>query len=381
MGRAAPSSSPSSPQLGRKRTAAPTLEPPTPRRYCSMDDVMRRARAVDAPPPVARAPVYTYYENLICETCGSGDCDDDLLLCDRCDRGHHTFCLRPIAAKVPIGPWFCPVCAPPAKAPKRFPMKQTKIIDFFGIQKDGQDAQAPKCRLSQDARRRRKRSLVMHKKRRRILPFVPSEDGARRLKQMASLATALTSSKTEFSNELTYMPNMAPRSSNMARLEVGGMQVLPKEDKETIELCRTMQKRGECPPLLVVFDSLEGFTVQADGDIKDMTFLAEYAGDVDYLEKRANDDIDCIMTLLLTADPSQRLVICPDKRGNISRFISGINNHTQDGKKKQNVKCVRYDIDGESHVMLVACRDIACGEKLYYDYNGYEHAYPTQHFL
>jgi hypothetical protein len=69
--------------------------------------------------------------------------------------------------------------------------------------------------------------------------------------------------------------------------------------------------------------------VQADGDIKDMTFLAEYAGDVDYLEKRANDDIDCIMTLLLTADPSQRLVICRDKRGNISRFISGINNHTQ----------------------------------------------------
>jgi hypothetical protein len=36
-------------------------------------------------------------------------------------------------------------------------------------------------------------------------------------------------------------------------------KVLPKEDKETIELCRTMQQRGECPPLLVVFDSLEGY--------------------------------------------------------------------------------------------------------------------------
>ena len=65
----------------------------------------------------------------------------------------------------------------------------------------------------------------MHKKRRRILPFVPSEDAARRQKQLASLATALTTSKTEFSNEMTYMPNMAPRSSNVARLEVGSMQV------------------------------------------------------------------------------------------------------------------------------------------------------------
>ena len=70
------------------------------------------------------------------------------------------------------------------------------------------------------------------------------------------------------------------------------------------------------------------FTVQADADIKDMTFITEYAGDVDYLENRASDDCDCIMTLLLTEDPSQRLVICPDKRGNISRFISGINNYT-----------------------------------------------------
>lgn len=70
------------------------------------------------------------------------------------------------------------------------------------------------------------------------------------------------------------------------------------------------------------------FTVQADANIKDMTFIAEFAGDVDYLENRENDDCDSMMTLLLTSDPSKRLVICSDKRGNISRFISGINNHT-----------------------------------------------------
>lgn len=42
---------------------------------------------------------------------------------------------------------------------------------------------------------------------------------------MASLATALTTTGAEFSNELTYVPGMAPRSANQAALERDGMQV------------------------------------------------------------------------------------------------------------------------------------------------------------
>ncbi|MBA0678101.1 hypothetical protein Goari_019463, partial [Gossypium aridum] len=52
-----------------------------------------------------------------------------------------------------------------------------------------------------------------------------------------------------------------------------------------------------------------------------------------------------------------------------------------EGKKKQNCKCVRYSVNGECRVLLVATRDIAKGERLYYDYNGYEHEYPTHHFM
>jgi hypothetical protein len=118
-----------------------------------------------------------------------------------------------------------------------------------------------------------------------------------------------------------------------------------------------MCKKGEWAPLIVVFDSCEGYlnlnsfvelatvydtcilsrfiviswcsyTVEADGPIKDMTFIAEYTGDVDYIKNREHDDCDSMMTLLLANDPSKSLVICPDKRGNIVRFINGINNHT-----------------------------------------------------
>lgn len=61
------------------------------------------------------------------------------------------------------------------------------------------------------------------------MPFHPSENPSERLEQMASLATALIATKTEFSNDLTYMPDMAPRSANCPILEQGGMQVKNKE--------------------------------------------------------------------------------------------------------------------------------------------------------
>jgi hypothetical protein len=104
--------------------------------------------------------------------------------------------------------------------------------------------------------------------------------------------------------------------------------VLPKEDVETLNLCKRMMARGEWPPLLVVYDPVEGFTVEADRFIKDLTIITEYVGDVDYLTRREHDDGDSMMTLLSAATPSRSLVICPDKRSNIARFINGINNHT-----------------------------------------------------
>jgi [histone H3]-lysine27 N-methyltransferase len=99
-----------------------------------------------------------------------------------------------------------------------FPLVQTKIVDFFKIQR-GSPA-AP------EAKKRKRKALVVSKKKRRLLPFTPSEDSAQRLRQMASLATALTATGAAFSNRLTYAPGMAPRSANRAAREAGGMQVI-----------------------------------------------------------------------------------------------------------------------------------------------------------
>ncbi|KAE8721702.1 putative Histone-lysine N-methyltransferase ATXR5 [Hibiscus syriacus] len=353
----------------RRRTEAPRRLPSPsspPRKLRPISEILKRAKYA----VVERAE----YSDIFCEQCGSGERPEELLLCDKCDKGFHMKCLRPIVVRIPIGSWLCPKCSDTRK------------------------------------RRRRSVSLVLLKKRRRLLPFIPSEDPNQRLRQMGTLASALTAMQMKFSDELTYSSSMAPRSANQAKFEDGGMQVLSKEDMETLELCRAMSRRGECPPFIVVFDSCEGYTVETDAQIKDMTFIAEYTGDVDYIRNRENDDCDSMMTLLLATNPCESLVICPDKRGNIARFINGINNHTPgldiqkrplvfcwdfipwgllvgfhiplwEGKKKQNCKCVRYGVNGECRVLLVATRDIAKGERLYYDYNGYEHEYPTHHFV
>ncbi|KAK9713285.1 hypothetical protein RND81_06G016900 [Saponaria officinalis] len=363
---------------GSVRRTAPEKPPEKPpeksvmkeKKYKSMVEIMATAKY---------AVVETDdYSDAVCEECGSGDRPEELLLCDKCDLGFHMGCVRPIVVRVPIGSWVCPPCF---GSPRVKCLSQKKIIDFFRIQKcKGVNF---KCSSSsQDSKRRRRRSLVLYKKKkRRLLPYVPTEDPSRRLEQMRSLATALTALNIEFSNKLTYLPHMAPRSANRAEYEDGGMQVLSKEDHETMQQCRAMARRGECPPLLIIYDACEGYTVEADAPIKDMTFIAEYTGDVDYIKNRERDDCDSLMTLLLATDLSKSLVICPDKRGNIARFINGINNHTPESKKKQNLKCVRYDVNGECRVLLVATRDIAKGERLYYDYNGYEHEYPTHHFV
>ena len=46
----------------------------------------------------------------MCNTCGKGDGDDHMLLCDGCDEAFHTYCLIPPLAEVPKGEWRCPRC-------------------------------------------------------------------------------------------------------------------------------------------------------------------------------------------------------------------------------------------------------------------------------
>lgn len=47
---------------------------------------------------------------LVCELCQGGHHEDQIILCDGCDKGFHMFCLNPPMEIVPPGDWLCPMC-------------------------------------------------------------------------------------------------------------------------------------------------------------------------------------------------------------------------------------------------------------------------------
>ncbi|KAL1240610.1 Bromodomain adjacent to zinc finger domain protein 2B [Trichinella spiralis] len=53
----------------------------------------------------------------MCQICRDDCNESQLLLCDGCDMGYHTYCFRPKMTKVPEEDWYCPECV--AKATRR----------------------------------------------------------------------------------------------------------------------------------------------------------------------------------------------------------------------------------------------------------------------
>ncbi|XP_050551629.1 bromodomain adjacent to zinc finger domain protein 1A-like [Spodoptera frugiperda] len=57
--------------------------------------------------------------NTSCRLCRRKTDPDNMLLCDGCNKGHHLYCLKPKLTKVPEGDWFCDVCKPKERTPRK----------------------------------------------------------------------------------------------------------------------------------------------------------------------------------------------------------------------------------------------------------------------
>ncbi|XP_072993424.1 lysine-specific demethylase JMJ17 [Typha latifolia] len=67
----------------------------------------------------------------ICEQCKSGLHGDVMLLCDRCDRGWHLYCLSPPLDSVPAGNWYCLECVNSDKDSFGFVPRKSCSLELF----------------------------------------------------------------------------------------------------------------------------------------------------------------------------------------------------------------------------------------------------------
>ena len=51
---------------------------------------------------------YTINDFVFCRECGGREQEEAILLCDRCQKGYHYWCVPPILERVPDGGRVCP---------------------------------------------------------------------------------------------------------------------------------------------------------------------------------------------------------------------------------------------------------------------------------
>jgi len=77
-----------------------------------------------------------------CKTCKKSGDAEKLLLCDKCDKGYHMYCLKPPLKRVPKGDWFCADCAKrmTAKEKRKRALAKEKAKEAAGAEGEAVDS-------------------------------------------------------------------------------------------------------------------------------------------------------------------------------------------------------------------------------------------------
>ncbi|CAK9193457.1 unnamed protein product [Sphagnum troendelagicum] len=258
------------------------------------------------------------------------DNEQEMLLCDGCDKEFHMFCLCPVLVTLPLGDWFCPLCSPAALVCE-FPKVQKKINDFFRILKPFQISPGN-------------------------APFTHTWHDVGYKKNCYFFTWKVESEGFSYAQDLLYFcfQSLAHRMANNAKLEKGGMQVMGKEDKGTMEACKAMCSHGEWPPLMVTHDSRHRWS----NFQREMTQVRTLLKSLLYVQTSAATLPDLSLALTITHHLKCRLQFTDIEK-------KADDDDAREGKKKQNLHWVQYDVDGEPQVFLIAIRDIHQEEHLY----------------
>jgi hypothetical protein len=222
--------------------------------------------------------------------------------------------------------------------------------------------------------RRHKKKFKYHRNTSGILHFIPSFEMSQDLilSQRTSLLKALSDKNRYFSDELQYpfsrvQPLQEGIDTKVKKLNPQELEVIRKFKMQTAE--------GVYGPLIILEDPNKGYIVKTTSVIKRNCLIGFYSGDVDsYNFKHNSSHDDSLLTLHYSDGVGDKyhfrhLVISSLVRGNITRYLSGINNIKPEEKLKINIRADVVNVDGFLNVMFRTTRNIACHEELYWDYN------------
>ncbi|XP_066540412.1 remodeling and spacing factor 1 isoform X2 [Hoplias malabaricus] len=102
---------------GRRRNRRPRWSKVRPKKYCKTGVALEEDMVCENKPEGEEEKSESESERSeeappedACKHCGLAKHPELILLCDLCDSGYHTACLRPPLMIIPDGEWFCPSC-------------------------------------------------------------------------------------------------------------------------------------------------------------------------------------------------------------------------------------------------------------------------------
>jgi hypothetical protein len=267
---------------------------------------------------------YTPFVSTKCEICSAGEEDHSLLICDDCDKGYHTYCLRPVMVNIPRGDWSCPRCTDGECTFTSFEdivlqMKTNRnemssflhlpfkdIAEFCISHKDAfalmrsrsqWKTHFPKTRVSESVggiflSRNKDKQLFK-------LPE-PPQDPELIMRSISSIAAAIKYCGMEIYSEKLAYHRALSASMNNATLDLDTVAPLSKKNVQLFLEYKANLKKGVFPPLEVVYDESIGFVVKALVKIKRHTIITEYVGEVTPVDQTGNTSSDSLMNLLQT---------------------------------------------------------------------------------
>lgn len=159
----------------------------------------------------------------ICEVCHSETNPEDMMLCDRCEKGFHTFCLeREEGAEVPTGSWYCHECGGQEK-PKPFdPTKRARKK----TEKQLSYEKATNEEKKMEATRKSSRNKLVSEE------FEPLTDPAMLKLNMVEYPTSTASPKSSANNNATNHSKKTPEPAKDKESKRDKEKKKAKKEKE-----------------------------------------------------------------------------------------------------------------------------------------------------